>query len=670
MSTQTSVKYCKKKVCKSNKIVPKTNALSDSDIQDVDDFSSDSYDLTYILTHYVLPKSKPVKINYNPTKKPNSNETLKELLINKLSHPSLCNFSSVDSNGNSSLMIALTRKYFSIASKILEVKPDYDLTTVNSTGKTALILAITSNAKEVLHTILQNPQNCVINNIASNGNTALILACKKKLYVSALKLANCSDVAILTHVGPNLSTALSICCNSMDKVAKKIITRTNGDALTHINSNGETPFSLVCENERKHLCTEMLKYPTKCIMGNVDNAGYTALQYTTNPDMLSIAGRILDYPNECNMSNITEGETALNEIMELYSDYETDDSDDDEDDEGSYQRILSTCSVLLDKFFLHPTLCGLTNISDNNSIINKVCRLENPNKFIPKLISIQIDTGINMITKNTLHLACEYNVHALIDFIFSNPCHIYPDHIYNGTVLILLCEKKLEHHALQILSNPSQCMIDRISPRIGKNALVVACENKLYGVVEKILDYLMSQPNAFSEEVLGQVPPVTPASVTKGKKKSNKYNTLTNNDMYKRAFDIMCELNKVDIATKILQFIPSELNKKLDTYANDPFLIALSNMNLDNTSLNTISTKLNSINEYNTKYEQALSKNVSKSDCVVCFEDTATNVNHYCLTNCGHTISLCGDCLGPTVSNVCPLCRKHIGKSYVKAYVV
>ena len=172
MSTQTSVKPYKKKVCKPNKIIPKINALSDSNIQDTNAFSldSDSYDLTYILTHYVLSKSKSVGITSNYHKKSYGNETLKELLMNKLSHPSLCNFSSVDSNGNSSLMIVLKRKYFNIASKILEVKPDYDLTTVNSAGETALICAIMSNAKESLHTMLQNPQNCAINKVVFRLN--------------------------------------------------------------------------------------------------------------------------------------------------------------------------------------------------------------------------------------------------------------------------------------------------------------------------------------------------------------------------------------------------------------------------------------------------------------------------------------------------------------------
>ena len=678
MSTLVKIKKTRKPFKESsslknlNKTLKKEVDLKEDLEDDIQvDSIIDSNDLVRIVTNF-NETHIPIKA-CSKEKKLTINAELENVLLNKLNNIALCNVNTIDSNGNSLLILLLKKKLFNVANKLLEMKPDYDLTPVNSQGKTALIIACEMSVIQILNKILtnENKNKCEINAIDNNGNTALIIACNKSLFKSAF-LATHTDINLLGHVNNNGETALMYACNKISSTAKNIITRSNGNTLTHINLSGKTPFILSCQKRHTTICLQMLNFHSKCNLSQVDNEGTTALLYACKNRMLNVVKKILDYPNDCAMEHIdTNNKTALSTSLNNYSYYDDDDEDYEDEEEEGY-REMST--EIINKFLNYPSLCKIDHIINGYSVLDIVSE-HYTNTFMTKVLELQIELGINLITENTLHIAISNKKFALIDYILGSDSYenLHLGNIkHDKTILMEMCYNNMENYALLILDTPELCNISYISS-YGESALTRACKTKLEVVALKILDYLLLHTNNLEHiEHIEHIEHTNHLENNTRGAKSKKYKKKNNHlsQLYKKAFN-NAQRNKMNnVVLKMLQFMPNEMNKRIDEYTNDPILMSLGNMSLNNTNFKLVSDKLHSINEYNKKYELALKQTIKKSECAICFEDNISNSNYYCLTKCGHTISLCSDCCTGALSNLCPLCRTYIGSSYVKAYVV
>ncbi len=174
------------------------------------------------------------------------------------------NLASVNSNGDTALIVACYKKMENVSLEL--IKTGYSMpSAINSKVNTALILACGNKMEKVaLELIKTGESNPGV--ISSKGNTALILACRNKMENVALELIKTgeSNPNVVDSFGN--AALIYACLNNMEKVALEII-KTGDSNYEHIDKRGKKAIDYIIKNN----LTSVIKFikENKEILGHL-----------------------------------------------------------------------------------------------------------------------------------------------------------------------------------------------------------------------------------------------------------------------------------------------------------------------------------------------------------------------------------------------------------------
>ncbi len=118
--------------------------------------------------------------------------------------------------------------------------------------------------------------------------------------VDMCKHNNISDISLLYA-----------CRHKMISLALDMLIYPDKCKLDNIDSTGATALIWTCRNNLLEVALQILKYPDRCKLGKVDKMGLTALMWACRNGMPSVAMNILNTPDKCKLDHMANGETAL-----------------------------------------------------------------------------------------------------------------------------------------------------------------------------------------------------------------------------------------------------------------------------------------------------------------------------------------------------------------------